>query len=239
MLRWILIIGLCLPAYIRAETLVFSEYGYVKHLGPVEDQPVYRIVSEALARVGYDFEVRFDPVKRAIHDALSGKTDGLLFQPYTLKEMLPRLIRVEFQLFEASIYFYSVQKPEAYDICNQRLGMVLGYDDLASQFAQLYECKNPIQPHYGQQLQQMINMIQADRLDWVVAPEVLEPYLNSEREKPLYRLQESEIKVPLYMYLNERNKHLAEPIAEALKQIYQEKGINSKNVHFFLDLDGK
>jgi hypothetical protein len=247
MLRWIVIVGLCLPAFIRAETLVFSEYGYIKHLGPVEDQPVYDIIGKALGRVGYDFEVRFEPVKRAVHDTLSGKTDGLLFQPYMLKEVHPSLIRVEYQLLSASLYLYSIHEPihgsihqpKAYDICKQRLGMMLGYDDLASQLSRLYDCDNPIQPHYGQQLQQMINMMQGDRLDWVLIPELLGSYLSSERENPLYRLVESEITVPIYMYLNEHNKLLAEPIAEALRQTYIEHGINSKDVDLILDLDEK
>lgn len=238
MWRWVLIIVLCLPVFTRAETLVFSEYGYIKHLGPVEDQPLYDIIGKALARIGYDFEVRFEPRKRAVHESLSGKTDGLLFQTEKVQEVHPSLIRVDYELFDASIYLYSIQEPKAYDICKQRLGMMLGYDDFSSQLARIFGCDNPMQSYYGHQLQQMINMMRGDRLDWVLMPEALEPYLNSDRETPLYRLKESKITVPIYMYLNEHNKHLAKPIANALKQTYEEQGITSKNVHLLLNRDG-
>ncbi|BFM14865.1 hypothetical protein R50073_10480 [Maricurvus nonylphenolicus] len=232
MLRWMLITALVLPASIRAETLIFSEYSYLRHLGSVEEVPVYRVVTDALARVGYDYEVRFAPVKRAIYQADSGGSDGLLFQPYRLKEQYPNLVRVEYQLFSTSIYLYADNKPRAYDICKQRIGMLSGYEQIAIQLSDMFNCDKPIQPFYAKYLHQLNNMMQGGRLDWISAPEALEQYLSAQRQTPLYRLEESDINISIYMYLSARNHHLAKPIAQALEQTYHELGITSDKFPF-------
>ncbi len=232
MLRWVVIWGLFLPAFINADTLVFSEFGYVRHLGAVEEVPVYRILSKALARIGYDYEVQFEPVKRAIYHAESGITDGLLFQSYRLKERYPSLVRVEYQLFSTSIYFYGLKEPQDFDVCRQRIGMVSGYEVIVSRFSRLFDCDKPIQPYYGKHLQQLSNMMQVGRLDWIAAPEAIEGYLNSQREDPLYRLEESDISISIYMYLSAHNQHLAKPLAQALEQTYSELGISSDDFPF-------
>ncbi len=226
--RWLLSCLVLLSGTIKAETLVFSEFDYINRMGNPEDQVWYEIIEEAVFRIGYDFEVKFESGQRPIHDALSGLSDGLLFQSQSFKELFPDLIQVEYQLSVVPLYLYAIDKPPQLDICNDNVGMLEGFDNFAVRLSTLFQCEKPIQPHYGSYMRQMIMMMQAERLDWLVAPVMMEPLLNAHVEGELYRLQASEIKIPVYMYLSAHNKHLAVPLAEAIQSVYNERGIDNQ-----------
>lgn len=227
--RWLLSCLVLLSGSIKAETLVFSEFDYINRMGNPEDQIWYEIIEEAVSRIGYDFEVKFESGRRPIHDALSGLSDGLLFQSQSFKELFPDLVQVDYQLSVVSLYLYALDKPEQLDICSDEVGMLEGFDNFAVRLSTLFECEKAIQPHYGSYMRQMIMMMQADRLDWMVAPVMMEPFLNAHVEGELYRLQASEIKIPVFMYLSAHNKHLAVPLAEAIQSVYKERGIDNQS----------
>jgi hypothetical protein len=229
MFRWLLCCLVLLSGSIKAETLVFSEFDYINRMGNPEDQIWYEIIEEAVFRIGHDFEVKLESGRRPIHDALSGHSDGLLFQASSFKELFPDLIQVEYQLSVVPLYLYAINKPEQLDICNEEVGMLEGFDNFAVRLSTLFNCEKPMQPHYGSYLRQMIMMMQAERLDWVVAPVMMEPFLNAHVEGDLYRLQASEINIPVFMYLSAHNKHLAVPLAEAIRSVYEERGIDNSS----------
>lgn len=213
----------------HADKLVFTEYDFIGRLGAPEDQLWYENIEEALNRLGHDFEVRFEPGKRAIHQALSGNSDGLLFQSPMLKELFPSLVRVEFQLAAMPIYLYSLKQREIDNICTHRIGMLMGFDEFSGRLQQLFQCPEPLSPYYGHYLKKMLMMLKSERLDWLLAPVVMEPYLNAHVEKQLYRLGASEISLPIYMYLSQKNHSLAEPLSQALADVYREREVDNNS----------
>ncbi|BFM18122.1 hypothetical protein R50073_43050 [Maricurvus nonylphenolicus] len=207
--------------------MVFTEYDFIGRLGAPEDQLWYDNIQEALKRLGHDFDVRFEPGKQAIHHALSGQSDGLLFQSPMLKELFPSLVRVEFQLAVVPIYLYGMKERELDSICEQRIGMLMGFDEFSVRLQELFQCPKPVTPHYGHYMKKMLMMLKSEQLDWFLAPVVMEPFLNAHVDKQFYRLGASEIKLPVYMYLSEQNQALAEPLSEALAEVYREKGVDN------------
>jgi hypothetical protein len=219
------------------EKLIFTEFDYLGRVSPQHYQLWFSIIDDAVGRLGYEFEVRFEPGRRAIHETLSDRSDGLLFQSPSLKKSYPKLVRVEYQLFRVPLYLYGLKEPKQRNFCNQKIGMLLGFDEFSQTLKTVFKCDSAIEPHYGNYFRQLLMMIQADRLDWVLAPIIMEPYLNTIVDQKMYRLQTSEIQHPVFMYLSAHNKKLAEPLAASLSDVYRERGIDNNNHTFLLSPD--
>lgn len=184
-----------------------------------------QIIRLALKEHGYDMEVRYEPGRRALYDALAGNADGLLMQASWLQEEFPTLVRVEQRISQIPLYFYAYTKDKPFDlsVCHDVVGIINGFDKAIERYARQLGCTRELTRVVANYPKQLLNLLQGERVDWVLAHVFLEKRFVQLSEQPLHRYESSAFYLDIYMYLNARHADLAEPLALSLKRILQEE----------------
>ncbi len=203
----------------HARTLVFAEFDYIKRLGH-QQSPMMTIIRQALKEQGYDMEIRFEPGRRAIFDALSGKADGLLLQAKWLNEEFPTLIRVEQSLGRIPLYFYSARQQQAFDasVCNDMIGIINGFERPFQRYTRQLGCSEQLNPVVANYPKQLVNLLQGKRVKWIIGHAFLEKRFRQLAMQPLFRNESSAQFIDLYMFLNKAHADLANPLAQSLRK---------------------
>jgi hypothetical protein len=203
----------------HAKTLVFAEFDYIQRLGH-EESGMMTIIRQAVKEQGYDMEVRFEPGRRAIFDALAGKVDGLLLQGKKLNEEYPTLIRVEQSLGRIPLYFYSARQQQAFDasVCNDMIGIINGFERPLERYSQQLGCSGSLNRVVANYPKQLVNLLQGKRVKWIVGHAFLETRFRQLAIQPLFRNESSALFIDLYMFLNKAHADLANPLAQSLRK---------------------
>lgn len=181
------------------------------------------LYKQAFASLGYDFEMLQRPLKRVTADLASGAADGDCGRVSSLNELLQQdsFIRVNTQIarVHTGIWTYnpSIQSITEVDLVSKayRIGVMRGALLLRAKLKSLaVEFEELDSPAMG------LKMLYAGRIDVFIAPNIridatleLEPDIQS--PKNVGNL----LALDIYPYLNERHKHLAQPLAAALQSM--------------------
>ncbi len=219
MFRLSLFLLLIVACSAHGRTLVFAEFDYIQRLGH-DQSAMMTIIRQALKEQGYDMEVRYEPGRRAIFDALAGKADGLLLQDKALNEEYPTLIRVEQSLGRIPLYFYSARQQQAFDasVCNDMIGIINGFERPFQRYIRQLGCTEKINPVVANYPKQLVHLLQGRRVKWIVGHAFLEVRFRQVALQPLYRNESSALFIDVYMFLNKAHAELAIPLAQSLRK---------------------
>lgn len=181
------------------------------------------LYKQAFFRLGYDFEMLQRPLKRAIVDLARGAADGDCGRVDTLNELLQHdtFIRVNTQVarINTGIWTYnpSIQSIVESDLASgaYRVGVMRGSHLLREKLISLsIEFEELDSPVMG------LKMLYAGRIDLLIAPNIgMDATLELESDIQSPKHVGNLLTLDIYPYLNERHKHLADPLAAALKLI--------------------
>jgi hypothetical protein len=188
----------------------------------------YRLIyTEAFKRLGYDFEMIFQPGERALVDADNGQVDGEAGRIADLNPTdYPNLIRVEEPIDIALDTAYSTDatiRVQGYDSLKGK-GYVIGL------FRGIKSVEQKL-PRYVRRedivvlgnLEQSLAMLADRRIDLFISADWIErsEILTQDRFKQIKRVGILETKT-LYPWLLRRHADLAPKLAETLKQLKRE-----------------
>lgn len=194
--------------------------------GSLRHQLVYK---EAFRRIGFDFRLESYPVKRALHLADTGQTDGDVSRIHDLARggLYQNLVRIEEQVGEAIVAGYSLRD----DIRLQgwtSLGEDWAYKLIVGYQRGFRAAENNVPTHVPQSRiivtsdpELMIRMLLAGRIDLLIEPErVADMWLTRAdfKEAGVRKVGVLE-RVPTYGYLHKKHAALAPKVADALREM--------------------
>ncbi|MBV1959926.1 MAG: transporter substrate-binding domain-containing protein [Pseudomonadales bacterium] len=182
---------------------------------------VDKILSKALARIGYEFKVITLPAERSLMMADSGVVDGELVRTRSIEQRFPDLIRVPEAVVAVDFVVFSY-KP--IDLNNgwlafkgKSVGLVIGMkiiEQSVPEKALVTRVKNS---------KQLFNLLKNRKVDYVVfTRDMGEGYLRHNSIPGVFSSSTVLSSVPGFTYINRDNAHLVPKLARTLREMKQD-----------------
>lgn len=227
--RWLTL--LLLSAVLQAEPLLISTTATSPYHHENMSGLVDLLILEAFSRIQVDVDIKWLPGERSINAANAGETDGEAFRVYGLHEQYINLVPVKESLCQIHISAFSTRpistKYGWADLQNLRIGILRGRKQLQQLTAglEVIELNNH---------QSLFDMLQGDRIDVAVASEVISiEHLKKHQIEGVILNEPPLLVVPMFLYLNEEHKSLAEPLADVIRQMKQDGSYQQLGFWFY------
>ncbi len=221
--------------------LILTDYHYLEEVD-LQSLPFYKLIQASLSQVGLAPQVRYLPGRRAFAQVLSGEADGALALTLRGKARYPSLELINVPLINMAFYRYwrePENTPNPY--CLSRVGAFRGHELLVDIADQESGCKTPTERVYVTRPKQLMAIVAAGRVDYVISPLLLDEVIRehfltmghstmghlaqgkvAQDTQSLVRQPEPFLRVDLYMYLAEKNAHLVQVMEQGFRQYMAE-----------------
>jgi hypothetical protein len=221
--------------------LILTDYHYLEEVD-LQSLPFFHLIQSSFSRLGLEPEIRYLPGRRAFAQVASGEADGALALTLGSKARSSSLQLINVPIINMAFYRYwrdSEAVPNPY--CQSRIGAFRGHEALVDLADQKSGCKMPTERVYVTRPKQLMAILAAARVNYVVSPLLLdevirEHYLTmghlaqdkvaqdkiAHDNQSLVRQLEPFLRVDLYMYLAEKNAHLVQLMEQGFRQYMAE-----------------
>lgn len=212
--------------------LILTDYHYLEEVD-LQSLPFYDLIQSSFSPLGLEPQIRYLPGRRALAQVLSGEAGGALGLTLRIKARYPSLQLIDVPIINMAFYrYWREHKLTANSYCFSRVGVFRGHEVLADLADQESGCKLPTERVYVTRPKQLMAILAAGRVDYVVSPLLLddviqEHYLTlahlaqdkmAQDNQALVRQAEPFLRVDLYMYLAEKNAHLVKLMEQGFRQ---------------------
>ncbi len=207
--------------------LILTDYHYLEEVD-LQHLPFNDLIQSTFSRLGLKSQIRYLPGRRALAQVLSGEAGGALGLTLRIKARYPSLQLVDVPIINMAFYrYWREHKLAANSYCFSRVGAFRGHEVLVDLADQESGCKLPTERVYVTRPKQLMAILAAGRVDYVVSPLLLDEVIQlhyvtmddlAEDGQSLVRQSEPFLRVDLYMYLAEKNAHLVQPMEQGFRQ---------------------
>jgi hypothetical protein len=225
----------------KLKPLILTDYHYLEEVD-LQSLPFFHLIKSSFAQIGLEPQIRYLPGRRAFAQVLSGEADGALGLTLRSKTRYPSLELINVPLINMAFYRYWRESESPLNpYCLSRVGAFRGHEVLVDIADQESGCKTPTERVYVTRPKQLMAIVAAGRVDYVVSPLLLDEVIRehfltmghltvghlaqdkvAQDNQSLVRQSEPFLRVDLYMFLAEKNAHLVQVMEQGFRQYMAE-----------------